>query len=193
MLLKKQTVWLLTMLSLVVVLSVYYLTTPEKQPTNMVGTEEKEEKQQQTAEVNKEEAKQPVAKKETKDGATVVTREAGDDAFEALRMELSDLRSKQKEELTAIVANTKLSAEEISDAKQKIEELNQVEEKETIIEKLVMAMDYDAALVRVNGKDVDITVKSGKLSPSAANSIIQLVNKEFDSTHDVVVNFQPEK
>ena len=29
MLLKKQTVWLLTMLSLVVVLSVYYLTSPE--------------------------------------------------------------------------------------------------------------------------------------------------------------------
>ncbi len=28
--LKKQTVWLLTMLSLVVVLSVYYVTTPEK-------------------------------------------------------------------------------------------------------------------------------------------------------------------
>ncbi|RFU65657.1 SpoIIIAH-like family protein [Peribacillus glennii] len=192
MLLKKQTVWLLTMLSLVVVLSVYYLTTPEKQPVNMAGTEEKEEKQQEAG-VKKEDAKQPVAKKETKDGATVVTREAGDDAFEALRMELTDLRSKQKEELTAIVANTKLSAEEISDAKQKIEELNSVEEKETIIEKLVLTMDYDAALVRVNGKDVDITVKADKLSPSAANSIIQLVNKEFDSTHDVVVNFQPEK
>ena len=30
MLLKKQTVWLLTMLSLVVVLSVYYITSPEQ-------------------------------------------------------------------------------------------------------------------------------------------------------------------
>ncbi len=41
MLLKKQTVWLLTMLSLVVVLSVYYITSPEQQTTNMANVEEK--------------------------------------------------------------------------------------------------------------------------------------------------------
>ncbi|MGR5918209.1 SpoIIIAH-like family protein [Bacillus pacificus] len=39
--LKKQTVWLLTMLSLVVVLSVYYVTTPEKMNTASPTTGEK--------------------------------------------------------------------------------------------------------------------------------------------------------
>lgn len=38
--LKKQTVWLLTMLSLVVVLSVYYVTSPEGGTSNMVMNEE---------------------------------------------------------------------------------------------------------------------------------------------------------
>ncbi len=39
--LKKQTVWLLTMLSLVVVLSVYYVTTPDKMNTASPATGEK--------------------------------------------------------------------------------------------------------------------------------------------------------
>ncbi len=39
--LKKQTVWLLTMLSLVVVLSVYYVTTPDKMNTASPTTGEK--------------------------------------------------------------------------------------------------------------------------------------------------------
>ena len=42
MLLKKQTVWLLTMLSLVVVLSVYYLTAPEENAADMTATEQME-------------------------------------------------------------------------------------------------------------------------------------------------------
>ena len=46
MLLKKQTVWLLTMLSLVVVLSVYYITSPE-QKSNELATVKQEEKADQ--------------------------------------------------------------------------------------------------------------------------------------------------
>lgn len=41
MLLKKQTVWLLTMLSLVVVLSVYYITSPEQTKNELASVEEK--------------------------------------------------------------------------------------------------------------------------------------------------------
>ena len=40
MLLKKQTVWLLTMLSLVVVLSVYYITSPEQQQNELAAVDE---------------------------------------------------------------------------------------------------------------------------------------------------------
>ena len=43
MLLKKQTVWLLTMLSLVVVLSVYYITSPEQQQNVLAAVDQEEE------------------------------------------------------------------------------------------------------------------------------------------------------
>ncbi|MDQ0220805.1 SpoIIIAH-like family protein [Peribacillus cavernae] len=189
MLLKKQTVWLLTMLSLVVVLSVYYLTTPEKKPTNMAATEQKEDKQQ-TEQVKEEMAEKPSAKKS---GASVVTKESSDAAFESMRLEIDDNRSKQKEELTLVMANTDLSAEERSEAKKTIEELDAIGEKEQIIESLIGAMNYDAALVRVNGQDINITVKADKQSASAANDIIQLVSDEFEGMQNVAVDFQPKK
>ena len=47
MLLKKQTVWLLTMLSLVVVLSVYYITSPEQQQNELAVVDEKQEQSEQ--------------------------------------------------------------------------------------------------------------------------------------------------
>ena len=47
MLLKKQTVWLLTMLSLVVVLSVYYITSPEQKSNDMAAVQQKAKEQNQ--------------------------------------------------------------------------------------------------------------------------------------------------
>ncbi|QNF30779.1 SpoIIIAH-like family protein [Metabacillus elymi] len=63
--LKKQTVWLLTMLSLVVVLSVYYVTSPDGGTSNIVMTEENQEVSENTADVNElAEEKQPAAEEE---------------------------------------------------------------------------------------------------------------------------------
>jgi stage III sporulation protein AH len=65
MMLKKQTVWLLTMLSLVVVLSVYYVTSPDSGTSNIVMTEENQEVSENPADVNElAEEKQPAVEKE---------------------------------------------------------------------------------------------------------------------------------
>lgn len=63
--LKKQTVWLLTMLSLVVVLSVYYVTTPDKMNTASPATGEKigQEKQGTDKAVTNEAPKETPKKK----------------------------------------------------------------------------------------------------------------------------------
>jgi stage III sporulation protein AH len=50
--LKKQTVWLLTMLSLVVVLSVYYVTSPEGGTSDMVMTEENQKSSETAVDEN---------------------------------------------------------------------------------------------------------------------------------------------
>ncbi|MBD2798825.1 SpoIIIAH-like family protein, partial [Xenorhabdus sp. 18] len=118
--LKKQTVWLLTMLSLVVVLSVYYVTTPDKMNTASPATGEKigQEKQGTDKAVtneapketpkkentskettNKETDKKENAKKETSKKEGNVSVQSSDENFTALRMQMEDQRSEAKAKL----------------------------------------------------------------------------------------------
>ncbi|MEF2095884.1 SpoIIIAH-like family protein [Bacillus sp. CFBP9009] len=197
MLLKKQTVWLLTMLSLVVVLSVYYLTAPEENAADMTSTEqmEQEENKTESKTENKADTKgETNSEKETSkntEGSSVTI--ASGDEFESLRMQIEDERAKLNEELTAKMGNTELSAEERDEAYAKIEQLSETKVKENIIENLIVAMDYNAALVRVDGTDVKVSVKADKQTKTEANNIIRLVRKEVSDAQNVVVDFQPEK
>ncbi|MDP4085598.1 MAG: SpoIIIAH-like family protein [Bacillota bacterium] len=184
MLLKKQTVWLLTMLSLVVVLSVYYITSPDQKGNNMTAVEQKTK--------NQADNKQASTKTAEKGGKTVVSQ-VSDDTFDALRLQLEDQRSQRVEELQAEVASTDLSAEKRSEAYDQMQKLNEAAQKEEVLETLIKTLGYDDALVRADGQQVVITVKSKKKhSPSAANDIIQLVKKEIDTNY-VAVEFQPAK
>jgi stage III sporulation protein AH len=181
MLLKKQTVWLLTMLSLVVVLSVYYITAPEQQKADLAGVEEQKAEGTETAAT------------ESKDGKTVISGIASDEKFEALRMKLEEQRTKMKEHLQSIVASTDLPAQDRSDAIEKMNELDEVAQKEFTLETLIKSMGYEDALVRADGENVRITVKAQEHSKSAANEIIQMVRTELGSLQNVAVQFEPVK
>lgn len=182
MLLKKQTVWLLTMLSLVVVLSVYYITSPEQQKSADLATVEEEKT-----------ANNETATTESKDGATVISGIASDEKFEALRLKLEEQRTKMKEDLQAIVASTDLPAEDRSNAIERMNELDEISQKEGVLETLIKSMGYDDALVRADGENVRITVKATDHSASAANEIIQMVRTELGSLQPVAVQFEPVK
>ncbi|MBM7693258.1 stage III sporulation protein AH [Peribacillus deserti] len=188
MLLKKQTVWLLTMLSLVVVLSVYYITTPQKPASDMAVTEEKK-KEKPAAKTT---TSSDTTKKENADSGKAVTAPANDEVFEAMRMELEDERNKQKEEL-AVAMTGDISAEEKNAAYEKINSLDDLAVKEGMLESLIVSMNYDGALVRIKGKEVHVLVKSKKQSSTAANEIMNTVSKELGTGTNVAVEFQPEK
>lgn len=186
MLLKKQTVWLLTMLSLVVVLSVYYITSPEQKSNDITAVQQNPKDQM--------DEKQAKSKNEAKDGKTVVSTVAGDVAFEELRMKLEDARSRMKEELTVQLASTDLPADERSKIKDQMDKLQETANKEEILETLIRSLGYEDVLVRADGEKVRVTVKSKKKhSASEANKIIQEVKKEIGETNFVAVTFQPAK
>jgi stage III sporulation protein AH len=185
MLLKKQTVWLLTMLSLVVVLSVYYITSPE-QPKNGQLAEQK-----QANPSAKESAKEKSANRHN---VEVITKSAGDEAFEALRLEIQDERSKLREELTNKLASTDLSPSEKNKAYDEMEKLTEMATKENVLETLIKSKGYKDALVRDDGKQILITVKANQHSAKDANEIIHLVEKEMDNQYlPIAVEFQPSK
>jgi stage III sporulation protein AH len=186
MLLKKQTVWLLTMLSLVVVLSVYYITSPEQKKNDLAAVQQKAKDQ-----INQNTAKTQTA---VKGGKTTISQIASNDEFEALRLKLEEQRSQLRDELTAEVASTGLTPDDRSKAYDQMQNLNKTAQKEEILETLIKTMGYDDALVRADGAQVRVTVLSKKKpSATAANNIIQQVKKEIGETNYVLVEFQPSK
>ncbi|MEC0322435.1 stage III sporulation ratchet engulfment protein SpoIIIAH [Bacillus subtilis subsp. subtilis] len=217
--LKKQTVWLLTMLSLVVVLSVYYIMSPESKnavqmqseksasDSGEVATEkapakqDTKEKSGTETEKGKEDGtkgtKDSSADKETSAEAsekgTVVTETADDDLFTTYRLDLEDARSKEREELNAIVSSDDATAKEKSEAYDKMTALSEVEGTEKQLETLIKTQGYEDALVNAEGDKINITVKSDKHSKSKATTIIDLVAKEIKTMKDVAVTFEPSK
>ncbi|WP_051387307.1 SpoIIIAH-like family protein, partial [Peribacillus psychrosaccharolyticus] len=184
---KKQTVWLLTMLSLVVVLSVYYLTSPEQQGTNMAVTEQEQEKEKDQA---VEKAKESGSSEEK----AQVTISSGDDEFAAMRIAIDEERSKQSEKYDAEMGKGDMSSEDINKAYDAIEQISEARISEEILETtIVSSLDLEAALVRIEGSDVNVLVKADELSKEAANEIVQLVDSEVKNAQNVVVEHQPKK
>ncbi|WP_053367084.1 SpoIIIAH-like family protein [Bacillus sp. FJAT-27245] len=186
MLLKKQTVWLLTMLSLVIVLSVYYITSEPQGDNNLTAVGEKA-KETKTA-------KKEAASKVT-DGKTVITEASAGEGFEELRLKLTDQRNQLKEDLETLVGTTNLPESKRSEYLNKIDELKDIGVQEELLETLLKStMGYEDALVMADGGNVRVTVKSkNAASEQAANEIIQLVRKEIGPTAIPSVEFKPAK
>lgn len=173
MLLKKQTVWLLTMLSLVVVLSVYYVTS-DPELTNVAIGDQEENKE---ATSNEEDMK-------------VITEAAGDEAFETIRMDVQDKRSKDLEDLTAQVASPDLSTDEKNELFEKMQQLSELDVKEKTLESLIKNLGYEDALVRVENEQLLITVKADDHSRADAARILQIVREEVGTQFVATVEFQ---
>ncbi|WP_273126315.1 SpoIIIAH-like family protein [Bacillus weihaiensis] len=216
--LKKQTVWLLTMLSLVVVLSVYYVTSPEGGTSDMAMTPESQSdevttKQEETEGQTEEEATEEGAEEGTTEGneaedgeaseqegdvqtevqedGTVISSVSNDELFTALRLDLDDQRNELKEQLQAIVASNDASPTEKSDAYDEMEALNDAARKENVLETLIKSKGYEDVLVRADENNVKITVKAKDHDKSAANNIMALVSDEMENMEDVIVTFEP--
>jgi len=188
MLLKKQTVWLLTMLSLVIVLSVYYVTLEPNQGNEMAttvnkeGNEESKEAENQNQDTNSsgDEAGEQINTEE-------VSPTGSDQSFETMRMEVTDERNRMIEDLTIVLSNTELSAAERDEANETIKQLRTINQKETILETLIVDMNYDAAFVQADGDQVKVKMKTDQLSKSQTNDIIRLVFDEIPNAENVMV------
>lgn len=180
--LKKQTVWLLTMLSLMIVLSFYYMLSDGSKDLAYVDNGEKDT----------EEAV-PTDSAESEDGGEVtdITNVGGDELFANIRMQLQDDRSMKKDRLNDIVASGTANADEKDKALKDIDLLEGMSSKESILEESILGeAEYQDVLVRSDEDKVHVHVKAEELSKEEANNIMQLVRDEFGEV-PVDVNFQP--
>lgn len=174
---KKQTVWLLTMLSLMVVLTVYYITSDKE---NMPLIDNEMALSDSDAEVDE-------LTDETGVEMEDIQNVGLDEYFAMLRLELQDNRSMKIDRLREIVASSAATAEEKNEALNSIDELDDVKTKEYILEETIHSLaDYEDVLVRSEENKVHVHIKTVELSNEEVVQIMQLVRDEFgDITVDV--------
>ncbi|UJL44812.1 SpoIIIAH-like family protein [Virgibacillus sp. NKC19-16] len=182
--LKKQTVWLLTMLSLMIVLSVYYMTSDSE---DIAYIDDGQSDQGEAVTTDSEAETEGEAGAEVED----INNVGQDELFTTLRMEVQDQRSMEKDRLTDVVASSTASSDEKDQALKDIDVLEEAATKETILEEQIMgAAAYQDVLVRSEDDKVHVHVKVDSLSESEANNIMQMVRDEFGEVV-VDVNYQP--
>lgn len=179
--LKKQTVWLLTMLSLMIVLSVYYLISDKEDlaymETEGLPTEEDavtgEEVEVDDVDVNQ------------------VEEISQNELFAMIRMEMEDERNMQKDRLKDIVASSNATTSEINEAMDEMNTIESTSTKENILQETILATDegYHDVLVRAEEDKVHVHVMTDKLEKKAALSIMQTVKDELGEI-PVDVNYQ---
>ena len=176
MVLKKQTVWLLTMLSLIVVLSVYYVTTPSVTPTEQAGVSQADK-----ATANKS------------NGLTANT--AVSDQFAEYRLQHEATLHDQEEKLQATMTAKDASAVEVSKAQDQIQAINTLASKEKMLEDMIMSKGYDDAVVIATDGQVNVYVQAGNLSNKQANEIITMVYEQLgaDNVNNVRVTYESGK
>ena len=186
--LKKQTVWLLTMLSLLIVLSVYYIMSPNGSELVSIDQENNDD----NAEVDGT-ADYVDGGDQDEAEITDITNGMHDELFASLRMELQDKRSMEKSRLESIVASSTASVEEEDSALQGIDAIDSLETTEKVIEQRIISQQgYEDILVRnTSGDKVHVHVPVDELTPDEALVIMQMVRDEFNEDITVDVNYQP--
>lgn len=181
--LKKQTVWLLTMLSLMIVLSVYYMTSPDMGDQAFIDDEGLTQNEEMVTTDSNTEGKAEVNN---------IANAEQDELYTMLRMEIQDKRSMKKDRLSSVVASSSATAEQKTDALNEMDVIDQLGTKEVMLQETILEGDkYEDVLVRSDQEKVQVHVKAQeKLSNQEVVQIMQLARDEFGNI-PVNVNYEP--
>lgn len=208
MMLRKQTVWLLTMLAVMVVLSGYYLVKGPSEQMPALGEEQQQEEPIAGVEVDTQETDQPAPDATPVEGqnealpspdaeSTDVADEAQtvadtpSDVFQGYKMKRDALLQQQKDEQLAIMSNAEATPQAVAEAKAKYEELSTLENATLSFEELLKASGYKDAVVSVQNDKATVIVQKEKLDANEVVSIIAQAKQHLNiPATNVTVQFK---
>jgi len=164
----KQKLWFLTLFSLILVLSVYYITMPSEllTTTSSGSNVDKTTKQSSKVEVS------------------------NTDSLTALQVELDEERSALAAEYNEILTNKDTSTEEKNNAYDGLKQIDEVKAKEEELEKKIKNdLELDS-FIKIEGNNVSVTIKKKDHDYSLANKVMRLINEQYEEKMYVSVKFQ---
>ena len=165
----KQNIWFLTLFSLIIVLSIYYVTMPSD---IMIQSNEIETKETEKEVIN-----------EVEESTILVS----------LRIEAEEEYLKEIESLKSVLASNETSITEKNNAFEQIKSLSNIKgEQEKLEEKLTEAISSNV-FVRIDGNQIKVVVDKKEHDTKLANQIMRLVQENYKNKMYITVKFQSSK
>ena len=156
----KKNLWFLTLFSLVLVLSVYYVTMPKE----LLLTENKEK--EETEEI-----------KET-------------NIIEALRAEDDTNTLEEINKLKETISDNTSKTEDKNKAFDTLKTLNQISSKEELLEEKVKNTNNVDSFIKIEDDQIRVVVNSEEKSTKLANEIMRTIQENFDTKQYIAVQFK---
>ena len=164
----KKSLWFLTLFSLILVLSIYYIT----MPSELLLTTSKN------------------ALTENKDNEEVNIDIEESDLLVALRVESDEEMTSKIEELQLILTNSKSSVEDKNKAYEKIKELNDTRGEEEKLETQIKETHKLDSFIKKKDKQIQVTINSKEHSKNLANNIMRTIQANYNESKYITVKFQ---
>lgn len=158
----RKNLWFLTLFSLVLVLSVYYITMPSELlvSNNSEGI----------------------------DNVNVNAEEVG--IIETLKQEDNNNTLTELNELKATIADSKSSLEDKNKAFDEIKLLNQISSKETLLEEKVKTIHNLDSFIKIDGDQIRVVINSKDHTKTLANDIMRTIQDNFDTKQYISIQFK---
>ena len=163
----KQGLWFLTLFSLILVLSIYYITMPNEIFESEITTETKKETEKEISKVNSQNTSY----------------------IETLKIELDSERSEELNSLQEIINSSSKTSEEKNAAYEQMKEINNIKGREENIANKIKEEYSLEAYVKQEDDKVEVVVGSKEHDVSLANKIMRTVQNEYDTKMSISVKF----
>jgi stage III sporulation protein AH len=159
---KKQNIWALTLFSLILVLSVYYITLPNEY------------------DVIKEEVK------------TTIKEVDKNQVIETLKIESNENKTKKEKELHEILTKEDASKEEKNNAYEELKALNVLKSKEEELELKIKDKFNLDSFVEINEDQIKIVLIKNEHNEKLVSEIMDFVQESFEEKKYITVKFEKE-
>ncbi len=160
----KQSLWFLTLFSLILVLSVYYIT----MPTQLLS---------------------PIEEDKDSDVDGVVTIEDSE-ILDSLRVDADEERLSQMKDLRMILTNVDATIEEKNNAYEQLKLLEVIKGKEEKLESKILENFRLNSFVKIDDNQIKVVISNDTHNVELANKIMRSIQEEFDEKMYISVKFQ---
>lgn len=170
----KQSLWFLTLFSLILVLSVYYITMPNELLITNNGTN----KTNDTSVSNEQE-----------DSSVNVSIQQSE-VLVTMRVELDEEREKMMSELEETLTSDTATALEKNDAFEQMKVLNEVKAQEKNLEDQIKNTFSLDSFVKIDGNNIKVVVIKKDHDSALANQIMKKIQENFQEKKAITIKFE---